>query len=566
MKRIAIVAVTLGMVASATFAKELTVTHKSWSNFAGLKQEFSDAMAEAGIASYDEITKLKIISEEHANLDNSYFSEAFDLADPSNPESGTKLFNLLANLEEMDFSEARFNTGDNQDCLPPGGDTDGSGFMSYMAKLRKVILPDGLRLVSGGAFKGCPKLVTVEIPSSVINIGAGAFRDCPSIVIDKLPESLTKIGDNAFCMTNGSSKVPGVTISELPEGVFTIGSSAFNNTNVSFSKLPEGLTHLGDKAFRNTNVTISSFPESLFESGSSLGSAAFVNCDGITEFTIPACVKSLPNQTFWPATATLERTFICYATTPPTAAIEASANQYRGVFGPTRNTTSGKDMSFITFFVPEEIFDKYEATSPYSEMNVMKIFTAKDREVSDFFQFSHDVEGEGVDHMIRSVRENVNGEYIEPVFDRERTYTLLFTPNSDVSLSYITRIEIIEQAPEIYYSVRARAGEETESGNDDDTDPNIIYDGLKSNPGKLLMPIEVDVPLKADSKVKVSMAPADGIITGVDAPAVSDNAYSYVFNLQGIRVAEGRNPDLSAMPAGIYIIRTAASVRKVVVK
>lgn len=543
------------MVASATMAKELTVTYKSWNTFTNFVDNFKAAMAEAGINSYAEITHLKIITEPNATIETSIVTSTFD--------NDQVLFKLLTNLEVADFSETEFKNN----LLPPASASHSNGFIAYNSHLKKVILPEGLTLISGTAFRQCTNLETVEIPNSVINIGEEAFRDCTKLKLDKLPANLQKIGANAFCANNGDSKMPGITMSELPEGVYIIGESAFNNTNVSFSKLPDGLLSLGNKAFRSTQVSFTYFPESIFDTSLNhsdphvdtyLGTAAFVNCDGITEFTIPACVKSLPNQVFWPKTPKLERTFYCYATTPPKATMEPSTNAYQGTFGSVQNTTSGKDLSFITFYVLEDYVEKYEQTSPYSEMTIKPILKITDKEVTDFFQVENTGDVEGEDSMGGIlIEEIVNGEPQTVTFDYERTYNLRFTPPSGTYISYI---EVLDNAP---IQMSARISEDQGDGKVH----NLLYDSTESNPGWESMPVDVSVPLKADSQIKVITADA-GVplsVKSIDNDTDAE-ALSTVYNLQGICVLQGVNPDLKMLPAGIYVVKTGNSVRKVAVK
>lgn len=356
MKKLFISTFLLGLTAFSGLAKDLTVTQNSWGTYTGFRNRFRAAMTEAGISDYSEITSLKIITEPNTYIGNEFFSSQWIENQIVLEESLRDL--LKNNLEVIDFSEANFDG----DLLPPKAPSDIGGFLPGMPNLREVYLPEGLRLISGGAFKNCPNLQIVSIPNSVINIGDNAFRNCPKLIMDKLPEGLLRIGDFAFWGENEKQQY--ITISKLPEGVSTIGESAFNNTNVSFSEFPEVLTSLGIRAFRNTKVSFTEFPASL--TPDNIGIAVFVNCDGITEFTIPESMVKIPNQLFWPADVNLTRTFYCYSLTPPKAGIEDSKDKWEGSFG-----AYNQDLSKTTLYVLSSAVDAYKSTEPYSKMTVL---------------------------------------------------------------------------------------------------------------------------------------------------------------------------------------------------
>lgn len=279
--------------------------------------------------------------------------------------------NLRNTLKGLDLSETSIRYYETIGSVPESG-------LQAMYYLETVVLPEGLIAIGQYSFNLCYSLKNINLPNTIKYFRPYSFQACESLQIDKLPDSLLEINDNAFYSLPGTtfsnagfsytpkSSITGLTASELPSGVTVIGNDAFNGTGVSFSELPEGLKTLGTRAFRNTNVTFTSFPESLFEEGGSLGTAAFVNCLGITEFTIPDAMTSIPNQTFyWDKTVTTPRTFYCTQTTPPTAAYDTQG--YTGAFG------NSSDFSHVTMFVPLDAVDKYQSSdpvTPYSTMNI----------------------------------------------------------------------------------------------------------------------------------------------------------------------------------------------------
>ena len=97
---------------------------------------------------------------------------------------------------------------------------------SNRSDLTRVIIPDSVTEIGGGAFSDCTNLTSVEIPASVTEIGGGAFSDCTSLASVKIPNNVTQIGGFAFsdCTSLTSIECKATT---PPTG----GSSMFYNTN-----------------------------------------------------------------------------------------------------------------------------------------------------------------------------------------------------------------------------------------------------------------------------------------------------------------------------------------------
>ncbi len=85
-----------------------------------------------------------------------------------------------------------------------------------------VVIPDGVTLVLGSAFKMNTKLTSVVIPEGVTRIGAGAFNGCEALTSVSFPASLRVIEQSAFDST-------GLTELTIPAGVEQIGAEAFIN-------------------------------------------------------------------------------------------------------------------------------------------------------------------------------------------------------------------------------------------------------------------------------------------------------------------------------------------------
>ncbi len=168
--------------------------------------------------------------------------------------------------------------------------------------------------IGHGAFKNCTDLTSVTIPESVIWIREDSFYGCTGLTSVSIPESVTWIRSSAFYNTPWYNNLPdGViymgkvlydykgtmpdnTSIEIKEGTVSITESAFKNcTGLTSVTIPNSVTMIRDEAFYGctglTEVTIGN-------GVTSIGSSAFYNCTGLTSVTIPNSVTSIGEDVF----------------------------------------------------------------------------------------------------------------------------------------------------------------------------------------------------------------------------------------------------------------------------
>ena len=68
--------------------------------------------------------------------------------------------------------------------------------------LERVILPEGIKYISYGAFENCERLKEIELPESVQSIGALAFAKCKNLERIIIPKSVEHLGWPVFILTN----------------------------------------------------------------------------------------------------------------------------------------------------------------------------------------------------------------------------------------------------------------------------------------------------------------------------------------------------------------------------
>jgi len=87
--------------------------------------------------------------------------------------------------------------------------------------LRRVILPESLRMIGEMAFSGCVNLPRVVIPGGVVKVGTLAFAKCASLAHVRIEPGVQALGPSCFskCVSLSRVDIP-VSVSSLAGGVF----------------------------------------------------------------------------------------------------------------------------------------------------------------------------------------------------------------------------------------------------------------------------------------------------------------------------------------------------------
>ena len=119
---------------------------------------------------------------------------------------------------------------------------DSSAFAS--SDIKKVIIPNSVRVINSEAFYNCKSLEYVGFSNGLASIEAKAFDGCTSLKKIDLPDSLISIGDYAFQNCESFRCVI------IPEGVKSIGRYAFFACdNLKCIILSDSVESIGSSAF-----------------------------------------------------------------------------------------------------------------------------------------------------------------------------------------------------------------------------------------------------------------------------------------------------------------------------
>ena len=189
--------------------------------------------------------------------------------------------------------------------------------------------------IDDAAFRNCRTLTSITIPEGIVRIGKLAFAECSSLTSITIPKTVTQIesgwvsiGENNYCghlftncpcltsivveegnpryksIQNGNgiidkktnTLIAGDQTTIIPDSVTSIGYAAFRNCDALTSiTIPNSVTSIGNEAFARCNkLTSITIPNSV----TSIGVYAFYDCHTLTSITIPNSVTSIGNGAF----------------------------------------------------------------------------------------------------------------------------------------------------------------------------------------------------------------------------------------------------------------------------
>jgi len=282
-----------------------------WSNLK--KVTMPDGIKTIEEGAFEGCTNLKSIDfpEGITTIGNSAFWGCTGLESLAFPDSletiGDYALYDCASITVLDLNQVSYIGEGNVYCLGP--DRNGpeeiifspniesipSRFCVGMKNLKKVTIPEGVKIIEDEAFRGSG-IQSVKLPSSLRTIGPNAFCDCKELSSIDLPEGLVSIGSAAFYGSGLTSvTIPDSVTSlcyDVPFGEGALG--AFQNSKLTKVKLGKGLTCIPWACFHYTPIQTLEIPEGVTH----IESFAFDGCDKLTFATIPASMEYIGTYAF----------------------------------------------------------------------------------------------------------------------------------------------------------------------------------------------------------------------------------------------------------------------------
>ncbi len=101
--------------------------------------------------------------------------------------------------------------------IPDGVELISEGAFEGCLGLKEIVLPPSVRKIGNRAFERCENLSRIALNAGLKEIGGGAFLHCTSLEHITIPDSVTTIYAQAFI---GCSSLAGVTLSESIENIY----------------------------------------------------------------------------------------------------------------------------------------------------------------------------------------------------------------------------------------------------------------------------------------------------------------------------------------------------------
>ena len=142
-----------------------------------------------------------------------------------------------------------------------------------------IVLPDTIRAIGEGAFKGSKQLRTIQLSKRLMALCMGCFSDCQNLTTCEIPASVEGLGERAFQNCGKlSSCVQTSEKCKLIAGECFSGCSSI--CEVSFS---EGLGYIGNHAFAGTKIKECLLPQSVID----CGAGVFDGCSELETVRFP---------------------------------------------------------------------------------------------------------------------------------------------------------------------------------------------------------------------------------------------------------------------------------------
>ena len=351
-----------------------------------------------------------------------------------------------------------------------------------------ITLPNSITSLGNSCFKLCNKLTSVKLPDNITSLGDETFMGCSDLSVIELPKKLISLGVSCFMGCN-------ITKLTLPNSITKLGIGCFHSCeNLETVTLPQNITNLPDFAF-NDCKKLSGI--TLHEGITSLGESCFEGCSSLTSIKLPKSINKITGSIFNGCFENCSNLSEVTCQWDNLDGIDVGSDAFDNIFSEAR------------LYVPKGTTEIYKAKEPWSNFK----YIIEDNDVTEDAEKCQTPTISYSDKKLTFTSPTEGAKYHYTITDDD-VKTEAYTEDGIIDLSATYEISVYASADGYRNSDRATAT------------LYFINAGLENTTGV--------VQIEQQRGVLISTNGGYISVSGLD-----DNEKVYLYNLQGISLAEG---------------------------
>lgn len=351
-----------------------------------------------------------------------------------------------------------------------------------------ITLPNSITSLGNSCFKLCNKLTSVKLPDNITSLGDETFMGCSDLSVIELPKKLISLGVSCFMGCN-------ITKLTLPNSITKLGIGCFHSCeNLETVTLPQNITNLPDFAF-NDCKKLSGI--TLHEGITSLGQSCFAGCSSLTSIKLPKSINKITGSTLYGCFENCSNLSEVTCQWDNLDGIDVGSDAFDNIFSEAR------------LYIPKGTTEIYKAKEPWSKFK----YIIEDNNVTEDAEKCQTPTISYSDKKLTFTSPTEGAKYHYTITDDD-VKTEAYTEDGSIDLSATYEISVYASAYGYRNSDKATAT------------LYFINAGLENTTGV--------VQIEQQRGVLISTNGGYISVSGLD-----DNEKVYLYNLQGISLAEG---------------------------
>lgn len=354
--------------------------------------------------------------------------------------------------------------------------------------ITSIILPNSITALGNICFRLCHNLTSVKLPDNITSLGDETFMTCSKLSVIELPKKLISLGQYCFMNCN-------ITKLTLPNSITTIGQGCFYScSNLETVTLPQNITNLPASCFRDckklSGIT-------LHEGIVSLGESCFTGCSSLTSIKLPKSINKITGSMFNG----------CFENCSNLSEVTCLWNNLDDI--DVANCTFNNIFSEARLYIPKGTTEIYKAKEPWSNFK----YIIEENDITEDAEKCQTPTISYSDKKLTFTSLTEGAKYHYTITDDD-VKTEAYSEDGIIDLSASYKISVYASADGYKNSDRATAT------------LYFINAGLENTTGV--------VQIEQQRGVLISTNGGYISVSGLD-----DNEKVYLYNLQGISLAEG---------------------------